>query len=172
MDLNELLVFTRVVQAGSFTAAAGLLKMPKSSVSRKVSDLEERIGARLLQRTTRRLGVTDAGRIYFERVAPIVAEIEQAEQAVSELQTSPQGLLRVTVPLSFSVLGPMVASFLEKYQEVRAELVSTDRAVDLVKEGFDVAVRAGHLIDSTLVARRLGTIKRVLIAAPAYLKRL
>jgi len=171
MDLNELLVFTRVVQAGSFTAAAGLLKMPKSSVSRKVSDLEERIGARLLQRTTRRLGVTDAGRIYFERVAPIVAEIEQAEQAVSELQTSPQGLLRVTVPLSFSVLGPMVASFLEKYQEVRAELVSTDRAVDLVKEGFDVAVRAGHLIDSTLVARRLGTIKRVLIAAPAYLKR-
>ncbi len=115
MDLNELLVFTRVVQAGSFTAAAGLLKMPKSSVSRKVSDLEERSGARLLQRTTRRLGVTDAGRIYFERVAPIVAEIEQAEQAVSELQTSPQGLLRVTVPLSFSVLGPMVASFLEKY---------------------------------------------------------
>src|SRR5215471_374237 len=171
MDLNELLVFTRVVQAGSFSAAAALLKMPKSSVSRQVSDLEERIGARLLQRTTRRLGLTDAGRIYFERAAPIVAEIEQADRAVSELQASPRGLLRVTVPLSFSVLGPMIASFLEKYPEVRAELVSTDRVVDLVKEGFDVAIRAGHLIDSTLVARRLGNIKSVLIAAPAYLKR-
>jgi DNA-binding transcriptional LysR family regulator len=171
MDLNELLVFTRVVQAGSFTAAARLLKMPKSSVSRKISDLEERIGARLLQRTTRKLGLTDAGRIYFERAAPIVADIEQADQAVSELQASPRGLLRVTAPLSFALLGPMVASFLEQYPDVRTELVSTDRVVNLVEEGFDVAIRAGHLMDSTLVARRLTTIKQVLVAAPVYLKR-
>jgi DNA-binding transcriptional LysR family regulator len=170
VDLNELLVFTRVVQAGSFTAAASLLKMPKSSVSRKVSDLEERIGARLLQRTTRKLGLTDAGRIYFERAAPIVAEIEQADQVVGELQASPRGLLRVTTPPSFSVLGAMVASFLERYPEVRVEVVCTDRVVDLVKEGFDVAVRAGHLMDSSLVARRLGTIKSVLIAASAYVR--
>src|SRR5262245_24864330 len=171
MDLNELLVFTRVVQAGSFTAAARLLKMPKSSVSRKVSDLEERIGARLLHRTTRKLGLTDAGRIYFERAAPIVSDIEQVDQAVAELQATPRGLLRITAPLSFGLVGPIVASFLEQNSEVRVDLVCTDRVVNLVEEGFDVAIRAGHLADSALVARRLGVLRRVLVAAPAYLKR-
>jgi DNA-binding transcriptional LysR family regulator len=171
MDLNELLVFTRVVQAGSFTAAARRLKMPKSSVSRKVSDLEERIGARLLHRTTRKLGLTDAGRIYFERAAPIVSDIEQADQAVGESQAAPRGLLRVTAPLSFALLGPMVASFLERYPEVRVELVCADRVVNLVEEGFDVAIRAGRLVDSTLIARRLGAMKRVLVASAGYLKR-
>jgi DNA-binding transcriptional LysR family regulator len=171
MDLNELLVFTRVVQAGSFTAAARRLKMPKSSVSRKVSDLEERIGARLLHRTTRKLGLTDAGRIYFERTAPIVSDIEQADQVVGESQAAPRGLLRVTAPLSFALLGPMVASFLERYPEVRVELVCADRVVNLVEEGFDVAIRAGRLVDSTLIARRLGAMKRVLVASAGYLKR-
>ncbi len=171
MDLNELLVFTRVVQAGSFTAAARLLKMPKSSVSRKVSDLEERIGARLLHRTTRKLGLTDAGRIYFERAAPIVSDIEQVDQAVAELQATPRGLLRVTAPLSFGLLGPIVASFLEQNPEVQIDLVCTDRVVNLVEEGFDVAIRAGRLVDSALVARRLGALKSVVVAAPAYLKR-
>jgi DNA-binding transcriptional LysR family regulator len=160
-----------VVQAGSFTAAARRLKMPKSSVSRKVSDLEERIGARLLHRTTRKLGLTDAGRIYFERAAPIVSDIEQADQAVGESQAAPRGLLRVTAPLSFALLGPMVASFLERYPEVRVELVCADRVVNLVEEGFDVAIRAGRLVDSTLIARRLGAMKRVLVASAGYLKR-
>lgn len=171
MDLNELLVFTRVVQAGSFTAAARLLKMPKSSVSRKVSQLEERIGARLLHRTTRKLGLTDAGRIYFERAAPILSDIEQVDQAVAELQATPRGLLRVTAPLSFGLLGPIVASFLERNPDVQIDLVCTDRVVNLVEEGFDVGVRAGHLADSTLVARRLGVLRRVVVVAPAYLKR-
>jgi DNA-binding transcriptional LysR family regulator len=160
-----------VVQAGSFTAAARRLKMPKSSVSRKVSDLEERIGARLLHRTTRKLGLTDAGRIYFERAAPIVSDIEQVDQAVGELQAAPRGLLRVTAPLSFALIGPMVASYLEQYPEVRVELVCSDRVVNLVEEGFDVAIRAGYLVDSTLIARRLGAFKRVLVASPGYLKR-
>jgi len=171
MDLNELLVFTRVVQAGSFTAAARRLKMPKSSVSRKVSDLEERIGARLLHRTTRKLGLTDAGRIYFERAAPIVSDIEQVDQAVGELQAAPRGLLRVTAPLSFALIGPMVAAFLERYPDVHVELVCSDRVVNLVEEGFDVAIRAGHLVDSALIARRLGAFKRVLVASAGYLKR-
>ncbi len=170
MDLNQLVVFTRVVQAGSFTAAAKLLQMPKSSVSRKVSDLEERIGARLLQRTTRKLGLTDAGRIYFQRASPIVAEIEEADQAVGQLQAAPRGLLRVTAPLSFGTLGPIVATFLERHPEVRVDLVCTDRVVNLVEEGFDVAIRAGPLVDSRLIARRLGAMKRVLVAAPSYLK--
>jgi DNA-binding transcriptional LysR family regulator len=168
MDLNELLVFTRVVQAGSFTAAARLLEMPKSSVSRKVSALEDRIGARLIQRTTRKLGLTDAGRLYYEHCTRIVSEIEDADQAVSRMQEVPRGLLRVTAPLSFSMLGPIVAEFLRKYRDVRLELVCTDRRIDLIDEGFDVAIRAGQLDDSTLVARSLGSIKRVVVAAPSY----
>lgn len=170
-DLNELLVFTRVVQAGSFTAAARVLGMPKSSVSRKVSQLEDRIGARLLQRTTRKLGLTDAGRIYYDHSARIVAETEEAEQAVGQVQSAPRGLLRVTAPLSFSVLGPIVAELLGRHPDVQVELSCTDRTVDLVDEGFDAAIRAGALADSTLVARPLGTLRRVLVAAPALQKK-
>lgn len=170
MDLNELLIFTRVVQAGSFTKAAKQLDMPKSSVSRKVSELEDRIGARLLQRTTRQLGLTDAGRIYFEHAARIVAQVEEADQAVNRMQATPRGLLRVTAPLSFAMLGPIVAEFLARYADVQVELSCTDRAVDLIEEGFDLAIRAGKLEDSTLVARNLGALKRVLVAAPGYCK--
>lgn len=171
MDLNEILVFTRVVQAGTFTAGAQLLGMPKSSVSRKISDLEDRVGARLLQRTTRKLGLTDIGRIYYERCARIITEIEEAEQAVDSMRAAPCGVLRVSAPLSFGMLGPIVARFLKRYPEVRVELVCTERLVDLVNEGFDVAIRAGALDDSTMVARRLGVVERVLVASPGYLKK-
>src|SRR5690349_12052294 len=109
MDLDQTLVFAKVVQAGSFSGAARQLDLPKSTVSRKVADLEERIGARLLQRTTRRLGLTDAGRIYFEHAARIASALEEAEAAVSRVQAAPRGLLRVTAPLSFSGLAPVVA---------------------------------------------------------------
>jgi DNA-binding transcriptional LysR family regulator len=170
MDLNEMLIFTRVVQGSSFTAAAQLLGMPKSSVSRKVSELEDRLGARLLQRTTRKLGLTDVGRVYYERCARIIGEIEEADQAVGSMQAAPCGPLRVTAPLSFGMLGPIVAEYLRRYPSVQLELVCTDRRVDLVEEGFDVAIRAGQLDDSTLVARNLGAIERVLVATPAYLK--
>lgn len=171
MDLNELLVFTRVVQAGSFTAAARLLGMPKSSVSKKVADLEARLGVRLLQRTTRKLGLTDAGRVYFGRCARVVTDVEEADLAVTELQAAPRGLLRVAAPMSLTMLGAMVAAFLKGNADVQVEFVCSDRLVDLVEEGFDVAIRAGPLNDSTLVARRLGAVKRVLVASPSYLRR-
>lgn len=170
MDLNELLVFAKVVQAGSFTVAARGLRMPKSTVSRKVSELEERVGAQLLQRTTRKLNLTEVGRAYYEHCARIVAEAEQAELAVTRMQSAPHGLLRVTAPLTFSFLGPIVAEFLKRYPEVQLEMVCTDRSVDLVEEGFDLAVRAGRLADSSLIARRLGNLERIVIAAPSYLK--
>ncbi len=170
MDLNELLVFAKVVQAGSFTAAARGLRMPKSTVSRKVSELEERIGAQLLQRTTRKLRLTEVGRAYYEHCARIVAEAEEAELAVTRMQAAPHGLLRVTTPLTFSFLGPLVAEFLKRYPEVQLELVCTDRTVDLVEEGFDLAVRAGRLADSSLIARKLGSIERFVVAAPSYLQ--
>ncbi|NOK17100.1 LysR family transcriptional regulator [Corallococcus carmarthensis] len=170
MDLNELLVFARVVQAGSFTAAAKALRMPKSTVSRKVSELEERVGAQLLQRTTRTLHLTEVGRAYYAHCERIVAEAEAAELAVTRLQAGPHGLLRVTTPLSVHFLAPMVARFMEQYPDVQVEMLCTDRAVDLMEEGFDLAVRAGRLPDSSLMARRLGDIERLVVASPEYLQ--
>ncbi|MBZ4333841.1 LysR family transcriptional regulator [Corallococcus interemptor] len=170
MDLNELLVFARVVQAGSFTAAAKALRMPKSTVSRKVSELEERVGAQLLQRTTRTLHLTEVGRAYYAHCERIVAEAEAAELAVTRMQAGPQGLLRVTTPLSVHFLAPLVARFMEQYPDVQVELLCTDRAVDLMEEGFDLAVRAGRLPDSSLMARRLGDIEWLVVASPGYLQ--
>src|SRR5712691_4184249 len=129
MDLNEMVVFARVVQAGSFTAAAAELRMPKSTVSRKVSELEERLNARLLQRTTRKLSLTDVGRTYYEYCARIVGEVEDAERAVSSLQDTPRGPLRVTAGPNVEFLGPILSDYLKRYSEVRLELFSTSRAV-------------------------------------------
>jgi DNA-binding transcriptional LysR family regulator len=171
MDLNELLVFARVVQAGSFTAAARALGLPKSTVSRKVSELEKRLEARLLQRTTRKLSLTDVGRTYYAYCARIVEEVEEAERAVGQLQEVPRGLLRVTVPQNFSFLGRIFAGYLRRHAEVRLEVVTTDRLVDLVADGFDVAVRIGRLADSTLVTRPLGHAHSVVVGSPAYLKK-
>jgi len=171
MDLNGMLVFARVVQAGSFTTAAGALGMPKSTVSRKVSELEERLKARLLQRTTRKLSLTDVGRTYYDYCARIVGEIEDAERAVSRLSEAPRGILRVTAPINVSFLGPIVGDYLKRYREVRLELFCTARTVDLVEERFDLGIRAGTLADSTLIARSLGHVKWFLAATPAYLKK-
>lgn len=168
-DFGELVVFARVVQGGSFTAAARALGIPKSTVSRKVAALEERLGARLLQRTTRKLSLTDVGRLYHQHGERAVAEMEAAELAVSEQQDRPRGLLRISAPLGLAWLGSLVASFLRRYPEVRVEMSCTDRVVDLVEEGFDVAIRAGRLADSSLIARPLATLRRLAVASPAYL---
>src|SRR5882724_13642927 len=171
VDLNELLVFARVVRAGSFTAAAKLLGMPKSTVSRKVSQLEERLDARLLQRTTRKLSLTDVGRTYYDYCERIVAEVEDAERAVGSLQDVPRGLLRVTSGPNSAFLAPIFTEYLKQHPEVSLELVCTTRAVDLVEERFDLGIRAGTLPDSPLIARRLGRVSWWLVAAPAYLKK-
>ena len=171
MDLNEIIVFAQVVQTGSFVGAARALEMPKSTVSRKVSDLEARLGARLLQRTTRKLNLTDVGHAYYQHAARVVAEIEEAELAVTRMQQTPRGLLRVTAPLNFGELAPVIASFLERHPEVRVEMVCTDRVVDLVEEGFDVAIRTGQLADSTLISRSLGGLQSYLVASGAFLEK-
>src|ERR1041385_2742920 len=167
MDLNEIAVFTRVVQAGSFTAAARLLGMPKSTVSRKVAELEERLDARLLQRTTRKLSLTDAGRTYFDYGVRIVHEIEAAESAVGSLQDKPRGLLRISIGPGSAYLGPIIADFMKRNPEVQLEVLSSNRIVDLVEERFDLAIRAGALADSSLVARKLGEVTWFLVATPA-----
>lgn len=170
-SLDQIVIFLRVVEAGSLSEAARRMDVPKSTVSRKVSELEARVGGRLLQRTTRKLGLTDAGRVLYERVAPAMNEIEEAETAVAGLHGSPRGVLRIAAPVSISALGPIIAEFLVRHPHVEVEMVCSDRLVDLVEDRFDVAIRAGVLTDSTLVARSLGKAKSVLVASPAYCKR-
>jgi DNA-binding transcriptional LysR family regulator len=175
VDLGEIVVFTRVVQGGSLTAAALALGMPKSTVSRKLAELEARVGARLLQRTTRSAHLTDIGRVYYAHCLRIVGEIEEAQLAVAQLRSTPRGVLRITVPVALAMLGPVVAEYLALYPDVQVDMVATDRRVDLVEERFDLALRAGGSPDSSLVARRLGVIRRRLVAAPklaATLKRM
>jgi len=168
-DLSEIGVFVQVVQAGSFSQAARDLGLPKSTVSRKVAQLEERLGARLLQRTTRKLSLTEVGAMYHERCSRILPELEAAEREVHDLQDVPRGLLRVSAPLRFAILGDVVAEYLSRYPDVRVEVSCTDRVVDLIEEGFDLAIRAGTLTDGSLIARRLmDSIPHFIVASPAY----
>jgi DNA-binding transcriptional LysR family regulator len=167
MDLNEMLVFARVALTGSFTTAAADLGMPKSTVSRKITELEARLKARLLNRTTRKVSLTDVGRTYYDYCARIVAEVEDAERAVSNLQELPRGVLRVTTGPNAAFLAPILNDYMARYPEV----FCTGRTVDLIEERFDVAIRAGALGDSTLIARSLGKVRWFLVGAPAYLKK-
>lgn len=170
VDFNDMAVFVRVVEEGSFIGAGRRLGVPKSTVSRRVAELEARLGVRLLHRTTRALHPTEAGAAYFERCAPLVALAEQAERAVMQDQLAPTGLLRITAPslLGERILAPIVFAFLARYPAVRVELHLADQRVDLVEEGYDLAIRAGNLPDSELVARRLGAASSCVVASPAY----
>ncbi len=170
MDLNEMAVFVAVARAGSFTAAADQLAMPRSTVSRRIANLEARIDAQLLHRTTRSVRLTDIGAAFFERARHAVDEARAAEALVAGWGKRPYGSLRMTAPLTFEFLGSVVSAYLASYPDCRVDLVCTDRVVHLIAEGFDLAVRAGRLPDSTLRARRLGTIRRLLVAAPRYLR--
>jgi DNA-binding transcriptional LysR family regulator len=173
MDFNDIPVFLRVVDAGSFTEAARALGREKSSVSRSVARLEEDLGVRLLQRTTRKLSLTDAGQAFFERVRGALSGVEEAASVIRELGSTPRGLVRMTAAADGDALGipDALAAFHVKYPEVHVEISLTSRAVDLVAEGFDLAIRGGKLVDSSLVTRRIGTADIAVFAAPSYLKR-
>jgi DNA-binding transcriptional LysR family regulator len=164
-------IFVAVVDAGGFSRAARTLSVPKSFVSRKVALLEEHLGVRLLNRTTRSLSLTDAGREFHEQAARIIASAEEAERTVTGMRETPSGLLRITAPVEFGIefLGPVATGFMARYPEVRLDLALTDRAVDLVEEGMDLAIRAIPLADSSLIARPLGTFRFILVAGPKYL---
>src|SRR5262249_49713294 len=136
-----------------------------------ITELETRLEARLLNRTTRKLSLTDVGRTYYDYCARIASEIEDAERAVSRLQEVPRGLLRVTTGVNPGYLTPILADYLRRYPEVRVEIFSTGRTVDLVEERFDLAIRAGALSDSSLIARSLGNVSWYLVGAPNYLKK-
>lgn len=172
-ELSTLLVFARVVDAGGFSAAAAELGLSKSAVSKQIARLEDRLGTRLLNRTTRTLSLTEAGTAFYERCLDVAAAAQAAEATVQHLAAAPRGELRINAPMSFGVrhIAPAVPDFLERYPELSVDLVLNDRMVDLVEEGFDVGVRIGAMTDSSLVARRLAPARRVLCAAPAYLAR-
>jgi DNA-binding transcriptional LysR family regulator len=173
IDLNDVAVFVRVAEGGGLTPAARALGVPKSTVSRSLARLEQGLGVRLVQRTTRALALTDAGRSYFERVKDAVAGVVAACEAATDMGKDPRGTVRVTAPadLGTTLLADVVARFVEKYPQVRVEVSLTNRVVDLVAEGFDLAVRAAALTDSSLVARRLGASDMGLFASLAYLRR-
>jgi len=157
MDLNRISSFVKVVESGSFTAAAQALGVPKSSVSRSVSQLEDSLGVRLLQRTTRQLHLTDAGRAFFERSRDALRGIDMATSEVADMGASARGTVRVTAPVDIGVsaLVWIIRDFRAKYPEIQVDLSLTARVVDMVGEGFDVAIRGGSLIDSSLVAKRI-----------------
>lgn len=173
MKLDAIQAFAKVVQTGSFTRAAEALQTHKAHVSRVVSQLERELGARLLERTTRSLSLTEVGREFHERCATILSALDDARQAVAQSQGAPRGTLRLTCGVEFGLLAVSgwIHRYLAQYPQMKVEAEITGRLVDVVHEGFDLAVRVGTLPDSTLTARRLGTLTYALYAAPEYLRR-
>jgi DNA-binding transcriptional LysR family regulator len=172
-DLNDTLIFVKVVEHGSFIAAARALRLPKTSVSRKVQELEARLGAQLLHRTTRKLGLTEAGAVYFEHCQAIARQLDAAESAVGELQGGPRGWLRLTAPYSIGIMwvAPLLGEFHTLHPELRVEMVLTQEPLDLIAKEIDVGLRVGNLPDSNLAARRLSVFRTQVYASPLYLER-
>lgn len=164
-------VFVSVVETGSFTAASERLGMSRAAASKHVSQLESHLGGRLLHRTTRRVNPTESGRNYFERCKEILQHLEEADGVVSGLSQQPRGTLRISAPsfLASRHLMPMVSEFMQAYPEIRVELLCSERPVDLVDEGYDLALRISAALDPKLIARRLAPIRHVLVASPDYL---
>lgn len=171
--LAAMTAFVRVAETHSFSEAARRLRISKSLVSRQVAALETELGARLFNRTTRSLALTEAGRGYFDQLVQILADIDMANQSVNQLLGTPRGVLRINAPMTFGVahLAPALPDFLARYAEVEIDMTMNDRFVDLTEEGFDMAIRIGKLAESSLVARKLAPVRRMVCASPAYLER-
>ena len=170
--ITSMTAFVQVVDHGSFSAAAKRLELSPAMVTSHVQALEKRLGIQLLNRTTRKVSVTEAGRDFYQRCLQILTEVEEAETAASELHSSPRGTVRLNTSVALArLVTPLITEYVALYPEVSFELIMSDRMVDLVEEGFDLALRTGPLPDSTLIARRLGLGRKVLCASPAYLAR-
>jgi DNA-binding transcriptional LysR family regulator len=170
--LNDMAVFVEVVKARSFRRAADTIGMPNSTLSRRISGLEKAIGLRLLHRTTRRIELTEAGQLYFERCKRIVDEARLAHEQLGEMLAQPSGVLRASLPVDFAniYLAPLIAEFARRYPGISFEFDITPRRVDLVTEPFDVAIRIGESPDSNLIARQLARLPRYFYASPRYLE--
>jgi DNA-binding transcriptional LysR family regulator len=168
--LESLRAFAKVVELGSFSEAGRALRLSRSAVSKYIGELEDELGVQLLNRTTRRVSPTENGQAYFERVLGILGELEAADHAVTQLQATPRGLLRVNAPMSFGTLqlGPAIAEFMQLYPELRIQLVLSDENVDPLQDGLDVTLRIADLESSSLIARKIMPIARVICASPDY----
>ena len=172
MDLNLVTAFVRVVEQQSFTSAAKALGLPKSSVSRRVTELEEELGVQLLHRTTRKLALTEAGRSYFEQAERALTELQAAAESATGMDTEARGIVRVTAPVDIGVMGlaDIVTEFVREYPDIHVELSLSSKVVDLIAEGFDIGIRAGKSRDASLVSRRVGNSALGLYASPEYLR--
>lgn len=170
--LSDIEVFVQVVESGSFTAAADRLELSKSVISKYVTRLEDRLGARLLNRTTRKLSLTEVGQAFYHKTRIALQDLEDARTEVSRLQAEPRGVLRLNAPMSFGILhlAPRLVDFHQQYPEVRVDLNLDDRKLDVIEEGFDLSVRISDLPDSSLIARRLCRCRHAIVASPKYLK--
>jgi DNA-binding transcriptional LysR family regulator len=171
--LGSMRAFVKVVELGSFSEAGRQLRLSRSAVSKYIADLEDDLGVQLLNRTTRRASPTENGQAYFERALTILADLDAADQSVAQLQSTPRGLLRVNAPMSFGTikLGPILADFMALYPELRIQLVLSDEQVDPIQGGLDVTLRIAELESSSLIARKITPIERVVCASPDYLNR-
>jgi DNA-binding transcriptional LysR family regulator len=171
--LDAMNVLVKVVASGSFSEAARRLGVTRSAISKAITQLEQDLGARLLDRTTRRVAPTEAGLAYYERCLSILAQISETEAQISRLHDEPKGVLKVNGPMSFGTLylGTAIADFMERYSELKVELTLTDRLVDPLEEGVDVTVRIGAMVDSSLIARRISSARIVLVASRGYIAR-
>ncbi|UUX49879.1 LysR family transcriptional regulator [Nisaea acidiphila] len=171
--LTAMKVFCSVVENDSLAGASRTLNVSPSVVSKQLSGLEDRLGVRLLNRTTRRVSLTEVGSAYYERCKRILADVDEAEIAVSQAHSAPRGLLKVTAPTTFAHrhVAPHLPEFLDRYPEVEVQLLVNDRVVDLVDEGIDLAIRIAQLKDSSLIARKLAVNHRMLVASPDYVKK-
>ncbi|MBZ2208768.1 LysR family transcriptional regulator [Massilia soli] len=170
---QEMQAFVAVVDAGSFVRAADALGSSKAAVSRYISDLEDRLGVRLLNRTTRSLSMTGDGQAFYYHCVELLAALDEAEGDLSTRSAEASGLVRISAPVTFGILhlAPLWGDFLERYPKVRLEVALSDRAVDLVEDGFDLAIRISSVMQPSLIARRLATTRLVLCASPSYLER-
>lgn len=166
-------VFVTVVESGGFSPAAKLLGISKSAVSKRVTQLEEQMGVKLLHRTTRKLSLTEAGEHFFQHARIAHQAAKDAQDAVAQLQGEPQGRLRINTPMSFGRLhiAPLIPEFLKRYPKISIEMVMDDKVADLIGEGFDIAIRGGDLPDSSLIARKLAPLRNVLCASPDYIEK-
>ena len=171
--LTGMRLFNKVAETGSFSSAGRMIGLAPSSVSRQISALEDQLGARLFNRTTRKLNLTEAGDIYQGHIERILGEIEEANAAVTNLQEEPRGTLRINIPVFFGrrYIASTLPEFLERYPEISVELQVTDNIVDLIEEGSDLAIRVGGLTNTTFIARKLTGIRRLLVASPEYLQK-
>jgi DNA-binding transcriptional LysR family regulator len=172
-DLAYMVTFARVVRAGSFAGAARRLKVSTSVASKHVAKLERSLGVRLLNRSTRKLSLTEAGAAYYDHCARIVEEVDNSRRAIAQLQAAPRGLLRVTAPTTFATtrLSAVLPEFFRRYPEIQIDLNATNRIIDMAEEGYDVAIRIARALPPNVVARRLGAVRWHLCGSPEYLAR-